>query len=1099
METQYPKLARPKRKLCYLTNSDSLPKKWAGTLNLEDVDKIFDDVASPSTCDDELHPSSTLLQTLDESNQCEKVDSPVPQRSLTQKKHLECHTGPKESALNPATRSPSPNPDMDLDIPFKGHGPVKTSSPIEENLVVEQAREQNEEKDRAVSPILFDCQYDDEEAETGRVSCQKIQSNGHPTEKNKDFELESPPLQVMLSKPRVSGHKKEVERLCNKSQPAKEQTPKKPQNEVVAVVKEKTPKESQKSDLTDKRKTEKVEEKGHKEPSVRAVRQEPELPAPTQKSVSGPKKPSAEVPIRAGKDMASFLLKLREAGQSKPACQRKSLSPVKIPTPPPEPEDDFLILEDETPLWISIPTKNAASRKQRQKETSSTDKDSSKETPAETEQKQQESEQANEKLGSGTLNQKVKKTKGKEKKNKEVEPKNDAPGLPTPKDPPAVDLMEQGKPNKKKQQLKKVLSEESDGAQEQSEDMACRDKDKARSSLDVRKQPQKSPEKKKVKPLNKLKENAKKGKTKTLKENKKVNKPRQGSRDSEEPGAQSDQEVAHSEAEPVMGPADRNDELEEPLPMSDENLSNDEDNLWRRKRQQIKQWLMTSPEKTKVTDRQSTSKKTKQKKEPNTATASPVKAKKENLLKRGKKTETASSSSQKTTKAKAKKTKPSKNKNKEDSPVKKKATHKVFDEIEVEQVGEHERQDRIEEDGHELSSPFDCTRRNCSTGSQVFQKVYHHTPTQKKLNTPAPVTPQRPQEQLKAAEPWKRRRKAPGSWWLVDGPPVEVENISSQPQQQEPKSQRGKKKKSKQESKILETPKNSNVSVPSKPQGGPPVPQLNVKPSSAPKTVKRSLALFKGILTSNIETPTGESSKEVGQRNTHQVTATDPPIPEFRIKDVFSVDAGEPNSPPNQDATQDSRCQSEITVCSLKAHRSGPSSMIELQVYEEDGTSGVLSPKVRTALSASDLWGPPLKPLTIQLKDKVNLMEWFRSLWSTNADVSGDSEITPDQFDWYFYKGRAIGFLVDLDSGTICNGKILLGSFMKKPLWVDHSATSVFNLLTSSVCVTINGSESRFNPGQSFMVPCGNAYSIENVSSQPAVMCFTRILAESLE
>lgn len=132
---------------------------------------------------------------------------------------------------------------------------------------------------------------------------------------------------------------------------------------------------------------------------------------------------------------------------------------------------------------------------------------------------------------------------------------------------------------------------------------------------------------------------------------------------------------------------------------------------------------------------------------------------------------------------------------------------------------------------------------------------------------------------------------------------------------------------------------------------------------------------------------------------------------------------------------------------------------------------------------------------------------------------AGGPEITPDQFDWYFYQGRAIGFQVDLNCGSICTGKILLGSYMKKPLWVDHSATTVstlvtlascvtvvlplsvlfysrhleiqsfiikffhccvlqvFNLLTSSVRVIINGSESHFNPAQSFLVPCGKNIS----------------------
>lgn len=191
-------------------------------------------------------------------------------------------------------------------------------------------------------------------------------------------------------------------------------------------------------------------------------------------------------------------------------------------------------------------------------------------------------------------------------------------------------------------------------------------------------------------------------------------------------------------------------------------------------------------------------------------------------------------------------------------------------------------------------------------------------------------------------------------------------------------------------------------------------------------------------------------------------------------------------------------------------------------------------------------------------------------LWSCSVDPSncawwhwlstmtaGGADITPDQFDWYFYQGRAFGIHVELNCGTFCSGKMLLGSYMKKPLWVDHSAVTVgalnkmsvaapwplftspfsslaripqiFHLLTSSVNVVIDGSVSLFNPAQAFAVPCGknsklwlvtrslilsncqynwllwsllfvltgHAYSIQNVSAQPAVLYFTRMFSES--
>ena len=72
---------------------------------------------------------------------------------------------------------------VDLDIPFKAHGPVKTSSPIEPNMGVECIKEQDNEKDQIVSPILFICE--DEVVEipnTDPVPTEKPYANGLVTE-----------------------------------------------------------------------------------------------------------------------------------------------------------------------------------------------------------------------------------------------------------------------------------------------------------------------------------------------------------------------------------------------------------------------------------------------------------------------------------------------------------------------------------------------------------------------------------------------------------------------------------------------------------------------------------------------------------------------------------------------------------------------------------------------------------------------------------------------------------------------------------------------------------------------------------------------------
>ncbi|XP_049912997.1 titin isoform X1 [Epinephelus moara] len=1089
METNYATLRRPKRKLCYLTNKES-PPEWTAPQTLEEIDKMFDDLDPSSHIIDDLSHPCPLLQTFD--TECERIASPVPQEVHLKEELPKCQTDPEGEALHPATSSPSPKLDIDLDIPFEAHGPMKTSSPIEDN-VVEHVEELDNEKHRVVSPVLFACEDDEKEgANTEPQPIQEPQCNRHVEE---ELELESPPSKVLLSKPERSSRKNKVEGSCSskESQPVKEKTPKKPQTPV----------------LEGKRKTPRRE---NVDPPVSVERQEPELAAPKKDSKRVNMQPSVEL-TRVEKDMTAFLKKLRDSAQPRPACSRKSVSPVKVPPPPPEPDDDFLILEDDRPLWFSIPSKTATSKKQRQSKTSSTDRDSStdrgtKESPLETAQTQQESEQANSKVGSQTVSQKTKKVKRKEKNKEVTEPGNDEEELPRPEDLPAGDLREEEKPNKKKR-LKKVPSKERDKEEEQPKDTASRKTDEEKPTLEREKKAQKPSDVKRSKSVKDGNENAKTSRSKSLKGARKVT---QGSdvvketmyaeagkeqsqsleehADAEDLGPLSDKERNNSETQTEKDVADGKDKHNKLPAVSEESSPEDCWTPGRRKRRQPGEWWLNhqTAEETKVTDTHLTPKKSKPyNKEPSAAVPSPVKTKKDRVLKKGNQTQPAPSSSQKTNKAREKKTTQKKNRNaKGDKP------DKVFHTIEAEQSEGQEQLEILDQSLDVESSPLVLTQRDHSfhSGEQVFPRAYS---SEKLSITPAPVSPRRPREQFRAAESNRRRRKPPGNWWAVNDV---SEDISSQPepQQQEPKPRKERKKQSKQSrSPRLGTPKNGNMAVSSKPPGGTPVPPLK------PTTVKRSLAMVKDIFTSAVETPTVISSRETVQKNKRHkasaypakdATLTDCATFNKSDRDIPSMDAGEHNSPVNHEAPQDRQSEDR-----LKLFRSGPSSMIELQQYEEEEDDDLSPPlpRVSAALSISDLCAPPLKPLVLQSKDKANLAEWFQSLWP----VDRGAEITPDQFDWYFHQGRAIGFLVDLNCGSICNGKILLGSYMKKPLWVDHSATTVFELLTSSVTVVIDSKESRFHPGQSFMVPCGHAYSIHNINAQPAVVYFTRILAES--
>lgn len=65
-----------------------------------------------------------------------------------------------------------------LDIVFDMNGPMKTSSPIEHNGVVEDVEEEQHEKEQIDPPILTDCdEYVKDDTKT-----QKAQSSGLVTE-----------------------------------------------------------------------------------------------------------------------------------------------------------------------------------------------------------------------------------------------------------------------------------------------------------------------------------------------------------------------------------------------------------------------------------------------------------------------------------------------------------------------------------------------------------------------------------------------------------------------------------------------------------------------------------------------------------------------------------------------------------------------------------------------------------------------------------------------------------------------------------------------------------------------------------------------------
>ncbi|XP_068160305.1 neurofilament heavy polypeptide [Antennarius striatus] len=1070
METKYPTLKRPKRKLCYvnLVEKECPSTQWLGgePLSLGDIDKMFDDLESSFHSEDaDILPKRTFLQLSDDTKECDCESPSVPQKEgHPTTKNSQCQKGPNGNVLHRATKSPGPAPDIDLDFGFSAHRPVKTSSPIEENVTVKGAETTDTEKHCIMSPILFACEdVEKEEAKMESLPKQKLQSSGQILQQSDDSELDSPPSKVVLGKHKISSHPNKVEESRREGLPVEEKAPK-----------------NMMSNLNGKRKALRQE---NSDPSVKAMTQVPVVTTPKKSEGVLRQQPMASASV--GKGKSTFLQKLREATQPKHSCARKSLSPVKPPNPP-EPEDDFLILEDDAPIFISIPSKSVTKRKKGK--TPSTDKDSStekgvKETTLESAQKEQKSDQADGKL-------QTHKTEGKEKGKNEVTPPGYKIAEFCVEELPSDDLMEQEKPKKKNQQLKKLRSKQSHKAEAQ--ESAREEINKEKNILKREKKGQTSSDTKESKFL---KDGEKNGKTSKPKLGKGTRKLMQECgavkemasvelvKELDEPIRDGQTDAKGLDALPVVCEAHLNekDEQTEDVVMSKGSSSEDSEVVGKRKRRQPGQWWLWSSQtdkKTEVSQDHLTPKKSKQNiKDVSAGMLSPVKTKKEQVSKGRNRTPTALSSSQKTDKVKEKK-------------IKRK---KKIDAVEAKPIEEQQGiqdQDLVQVQ----SSPFVLVQRDPSLnpGDQLFQRVYHNVSHEKMSGKPALDILRGPTEESRGV-PEKRRRKPPSNWWKSNDVPEDVQNTSLQTLQQELKP-RKKKKAQQSRSSGLGVPKNGNMAASLKPAGGTPASPLKVVPLSAPKTVKRSLATFKDIFTSDAETP-AVGNRQAARKNKHkivaspavEVTVTDCTTPSRTEGDNLTADAdAETHCSVSHEAPQNSR---------LRSLNSGPSSMIVLEQYEDSDDLILPSRRVSAVLSASDLCAAPLKPLILQPKDKDNLTKWFKCVWSITAEKG--SAITPDQFDWYFHQGRAIGFMVDLNSGSICNGKMLLGSYMKKPLWVDHSATTVFNILTSSVNVIIDGCGTRLNPGQSFMVPCGHAYSIQNMMSQPAVVYFTRIFAES--
>ncbi|XP_048030595.1 uncharacterized protein si:ch211-161h7.4 isoform X2 [Megalobrama amblycephala] len=352
----------------------------------------------------------------------------------------------------------------------------------------------------------------------------------------------------------------------------------------------------------------------------------------------------------------------------------------------------------------------------------------------------------------------------------------------------------------------------------------------------------------------------------------------------------------------------------------------------------------------------------------------------------------------------------------------------------------------------------------------------------------------------------KRQRKAPSNWWEVPQSQEPADGLPP-PHSSPPK-----------KSKLSNTPlrgafnKEGNSMKLQKTKNH----TRNIKRNiiNTPKSIKRSLASMNAIFAS--EKPenmvkSGQRCRKQGRRNllhsledqsdhsSENLAQSDDQLQGNR-RSSFGFISGITVQPPGTRNKTSVRVSSGPNTLSDvdAAFRSGPSSMLELQQRDEedddiDLPSSRVTPHVRQAprvFAHCDLCGPPLQPVVLEDEDWNNLHAWFSHLWhpaSKNGRV-----ISPDDFHWHSHGGRAMGHAVDLQSCSFSHGKILLGSYMKKPSHVDHDMVSVFSIISSCVRVDIEGVKSVYNSGEVFMIPSGQAYSILNLCQEPAVLIYHR-------
>ncbi|XP_037130143.1 serine/arginine repetitive matrix protein 1 isoform X2 [Syngnathus acus] len=728
------------------------------------------------------------------------------------------------------------------------------------------------------------------------------------------------------------------------------------------------------------------DENSQKQASSKSAQEEPSMSTAEEDHVDVHRESTEEsVQLPVKKNIWAFLQKVRESSQPR---SKLTPMPVKAPTPPPEVEEDFLILEDDETILFSIPTKRTL-KQQPQKESRS-DKGALMDSCRDTEHSSKNL------LKEPTAR---KKTPQREKK----------------KEPKHRNTSNKKNPRKMADEQPQVAAGSSTDDQRVRPSSEVKTSSKAR-----RKNPESSG------PAAKVKRTKERRQEPSGEQRQAVE---LADFDSGKPNPAEDSPATTVERNHQSAPSGSSPEWHEVL--------------GKRRRNPPGEWWVSAPQ---------------NEEQPEVRNETPhVKKPKAN---RGEPPKAASASSSKakdvlksTTKKDVKNTK-----KKKKALLKPSASELTSD---IAEQADHQEQEETT-DPPRLFSPPVSNRRDHSRKSehQIFQQVYQRAG--KKTSIP-PI--QWTSTTFLGQPSFKRPKRPPSEWWKATVTPEEAA-----PDRVLHPSQERRKLDKKTKARLSRPPSKSDKRA------------SQALPSRSTEDEEQTRRANPIVDVSSRTLPVNR-----GAAQSHQVAVQ-----------VYAPDCASPSNggtftlEENQGSLRD-----DGTSPSQVILQSGPASMIELHAHDDAELPSTRL--LHAELSVTDLCAPPLMPCTLRARDKHDLTEWLQHLFSPTLirEDNRNLAVSPDQFDWYCHKTGTMGIVEDVRLSNSSHGKMLLSSFMKKPLWVDHSATMVFFLLTSCVKLNIDCVESFVHAGNSFTVLCGHAYSIQNLAEQPAFLCFHRILAET--